>query len=175
MTRELALMIMIGVAVVLLALLAWGWVRRSRRDRDYAIPVGEIPAGARVRDEIPVMYIATTAHGEPLERLALPGLGYRSRADVTVTDRGLALDLTGQPRLFLPTARVREVSQATVVIDRVVERDGLVRVTWLLDRPGHDPVPVDTYLRGEEISARALADALRSAAAPTPTPTGGDA
>ncbi|MCW2164463.1 hypothetical protein B0I12_001598 [Microbacterium hydrothermale] len=157
MSREGALVVMIGVAVVLLAVLAWAWVRRTRRDARYSVPVGELPAGAVETAVFSGLYVATTRHDEPLERLALKGLGFRSRVDVTVTTAGVALDLPGQPRIALTRDRLVDAAQATVAIDRVVERDGLARVTWRLD----DDTVVDTYLRPQEASAKALADAIR--------------
>ncbi|MEZ3156995.1 hypothetical protein AB1K56_08705 [Microbacterium sp. BWR-S6Y] len=157
MSREGALVVMIGVAVVLLAVLAWAWVRRTRRDARYSVPVGELPADAVETAVFSGLYVATTRHDEPLERLALKGLGFRSRVDVTVTTAGVALDLPGQPRIALTRDRLVDAAQATVAIDRVVERDGLARVTWRLD----DDTVVDTYLRPQEASAKALADAIR--------------
>jgi hypothetical protein len=169
MTREGALVVIILVALGLLGLLAWAWLRRTRRDAGLATPVGEAPQGATTLSRFPSLYVATTRHGEPLERLAIRGLAFRSRADVTVTDAGVALDLTGQPRVFLGIGRIVDVAQATVAIDRVVERDGLVRLSWRLDGGRI----VDSYLRPQDASARALADAVRGIL--TPTQTGTDA
>ncbi|MHC2999928.1 PH-like domain-containing protein [Microbacterium sp. HJ5] len=169
MTQQAAITIMIVAALSLIALGVWAWARRSRRDRGIQAPVGEAPAGATTTAVFPVLYVATTRGGEPLERLAIRGLAYRSRADLTVTDAGLALDLTGQPRVFLASARIADVDQSTVTIDRVVERDGLVRLSWRLD----DGTVVDTYLRPQEASARAVADAVSGLL--TPTQTGTDA
>ncbi len=169
MTREGALLVIILAAVALLGLLAWAWMRRTRRDSGLAAPVGEAPADATTTAVLPALYVATTRHGEPLERLAIRGLAFRSRVEITVTDRGVALDLTGQPRVFLDTSRLVEVAQATVAIDRVVERDGLVRLSWRTD----DGTVVDSYLRPQDASARALADSI--AGILTPTQTGTDA
>lgn len=166
MTREGALLVMVSVAVVLLALLVWAWMRRTRRDARYSAPVGELPADAVETAVFPGLYVATTRHDEPLERLAIKGLGFRSRVDVTVTSAGVALDLPGQPRIALTRDRLVDAAQATVAIDRVVERDGLARVTWRID----DDTVVDTYLRPQEASAKALADAIRPL-----TSTGSDA
>jgi len=176
MTHETILLLTIGLAVVLLAVGAGAWWRRSKRDIGLAAPTGDIPAGARVRETFAVLYVATTRHDEPLERLAIRGLGFRSRADITVTDRGLGIDLVGQPGLFLPVSSIAEVGQATVAIDRVVEPDGLVRLVW---RTGDHLV--DSYFRSQDSSSRAVADAIAGilpAISPTSTsttPTGIDA
>ncbi len=168
MTREDALLVVVAFTALLLVVLAWAWRRRTRRDAVWSAPVGEIPAGARETALFETLYVATTRHGEPLERLAIGGLAFRSRAALTVTDQGFALDLTGRPRLFFAASRLDDVAQATVAIDRVVERDGLVRVTWRID----DDTIVDSYFRPQDASARALADALRGI---LPIPTGSDA
>ncbi|WP_127475132.1 hypothetical protein [Microbacterium sulfonylureivorans] len=169
MTRELALLVIVLFAIVLIVLGVWAWRRRARRDSGLAAPVAEVPIGATTIGEYPTLYVATTRHDEPLERLAMKGLSFRSRADVTVTDAGVALDLTGQPRVFLAADRISEVRQATVAIDRVVERDGLVRLAWRLD----DGTVVDSYLRPQDASARALTDAVSGIL--TSTQTGTDA
>lgn len=166
MTREAALLVMVGVAVVLLAVLAYAWWRRTRRDARYSAPVGELPADAVETAVFSGLYVATTRHDEPLERLAISGLGFRSRVDVTVTSAGVALDLPGQPRIALTRDRLVDAAQATVAIDRVVERDGLARISWRID----DDTVVDTYLRPQEASAKSLADAIRPL-----TSTGSDA
>jgi hypothetical protein len=157
MTREGVLAILIGLALLCLGLLAWSWRRRSRRDGALHAPIGELPAGARILAAFPGLYVATTRHEQPLERLAIRGLGFRSRVEVTVTDVGVALDLPGQPRMLIPRDRLLDAAQATVAIDRVVEREGLARLTWRTD----DGTVVDSYLRPQEASARALADSVR--------------
>ncbi|MCR2785691.1 MULTISPECIES: hypothetical protein [unclassified Microbacterium] len=174
MTQELALLIVAAFAVGLLGLVAWGWRRRGRRDAGLVAPEGEVPEAASVIGVFPVLYVATTRHGEPLERLAIRRLGFRSKADVTVTDAGIALDLVGQPRLFIPRGQIAGAAQATVTIDRVVERDGLARLDWRI--PTHDggDALVDSYFRPQETSARALVDALLQLSDPAPT-TGDDA
>ncbi|MEV8369230.1 hypothetical protein [Microbacterium sp. NPDC064584] len=156
MTREGALLVIVAVALALIGVAVWAWSRRRRRDSGLAAPVGELPSGAKTLAEHEVLYVATTRHDEPLERLAIEGLGFRSRADLTVTDAGVALDLTGLPRLFLARERILTVDQATVAIDRVVEKDGLVRVAWQID----PDTLVDSYFRPQNSSARVLAAQL---------------
>jgi hypothetical protein len=156
MTREGALAVIVLITLALVVLLVWAWWRRTRRDSGLEPPVGEAPAGATTLSTHEALYVATTRHGDPLERLAIRGLGFRSRADLTVTSAGVALDLTGQPRFFLPTERIVEVAQATVAIDRVVERDGQVRISWRVDAD----TGVDSYIRPQDASARAVSDEI---------------
>ncbi|GAA1653937.1 hypothetical protein [Microbacterium flavum] len=186
MSREGALLVIIGVVVVLIGLGVLAWRRRTRRDAEYAAPLGGIPSGARSLSAASGFYVATTRHDEPLERLAISGLAFRARVDVTVTDRGVGLDLAGSDPIFLPAARLVSVDLARVAIDRVVEPGGLVRLTWRADRSAGETALVDSYLRPQDASARALADAIGATltppteasgptTSPTASPTGTDA
>jgi hypothetical protein len=150
-------LLMAAITVIALALIAWAWRRKLRREGRPLITPSELPADAAVLTVVDGFYVATTEHDAPLERIAAPSLTYRSRATVTVTDAGVALDLTGQPRLLLPRSRLVDVAQASVAIDRAVEKDGLTCVVWRADG---DRL-VDTYLRPQDASARFLADAIR--------------
>lgn len=166
MTREAALLVMIGAAIVLLGLMAWGWRRRSRRDAHLALPTDELPADASMLADFDGLYVATTAHDQPLERLAVRGLGLRSAVTIIVTDAGVLIDLPSR-RVLIRPARLVAVSQSTVAIDRVVEADGLTLIAWRIDA---DTI-VDSYFRPKDASARALADAIRPLV-PAASPTG---
>lgn len=159
MSRESALAIILAVAVLVVLLVVRGWRRRARRDAGLSAPAGDVPPAALVCSSFSGLYVATTAHEEPLERLAIRGLGFRSKVDITITDRGVALDLTGQPRLFLPSERLVAADQSTVAIDRVVEAGGLTRLVWRVD----GEQLVDSFFRPQDASARALAIAFRPA------------
>ncbi len=158
MTKEATLLVTVALVVVLLGVIGWAWWRRTHRDSGLQAPFGEAPADAPVLTSHEVFYVATTRHGEPLERLAIRGLGFRSRATLSTTAAGIPLDLTGKPRLFIPVAHITVVAHATVAIDRVVERDGLVRLSWNID----ENTIVDSYFRPQNASARALADDITS-------------
>lgn len=183
MTREGALLVILGVVVLLLGLGVLAWRRRAHRDSGIVPPLGEIPADAAVTHASSGFYVATTRRDQPLERLAVRGLGFRSRADVTVTSRGVALELPGQPSFFVPIEAVDAAETATVAIDRVVEPGGLVRLAWRADRTDGTREPVDTYLRPQDGSALSLAAAIEATLPPavlppsdsTATPTGHDA
>ena len=169
MSQQGALLVMIAVAVVLVGLGIWAWIRRTKRDAAPLVGAGELPPDAKVLATFDGLYVATTKHDSPLERIAAPGLGFRSRATIVVADTGVALDVTGQPRVVIGRDRISGVGQSTVAIDRVVEQDGLTRLTWRADTGAL----VDSYFRPQDASARALADAIGEIL--TPTTTGTDA
>lgn len=135
--------IIVGVVIVVaLAGMLLGW--RARQRRQAGIPAPDAPpadAGA-VRTAASGLYVATTRAGEPLERIAVRGLGYRSRMAATVAERGVILELTGAPPAFIPTAALRSAGRATWAIDKAVEPGGLVVVGWRLG-----DLDVDSYFR----------------------------
>lgn len=118
------------VVVVVLALALVGWRRRLRRDAPAGggYPAPDAVSTATASSD--VLYVATTRAGEPLERLALRGLAYRGRGRVEVSPDGLRLRVTGEEPVFIPAAALTGIGSSTVTIDRVVERDGLIRLGW---------------------------------------------
>jgi hypothetical protein len=92
--------------------------------------------------EFPGKYVATTVHDDPLERIAVHGLGFRGPVTLTVTAEGLLARITGANDVWIPRESVRDVRRATWTIDRVVEPDGLQLVSWQLG----DRI-VDSYFR----------------------------
>ena len=142
MTRELAGLIIGLVAALILLAMFFAWRRRLRRDSGLTAPLG-VPEHAEVTGRHKILYVATTKHDQPLERLAVSPLTYRARGELVLTDRGVALSLDGAPTVFLASSRLVAADRATVAIDRVVEPDGLIRLVWRVA----DGILVDTYSR----------------------------
>lgn len=169
------------LAIVALLLLVFGamwWTWRGRTRRDAGLqPVRELPdeLGATLLDTT-VLYVATTRHEQPLERLAIDGLGFRARADLSVHDAGIVLSIPSAPLVFVPRADVVGSGPATVTIDRVVEKDGMIRLSWRLAAADGTPLLADSYFRALDpadhagiLSAFAASAAPASAPAPAPT------
>ncbi|UYN84210.1 MAG: hypothetical protein KIT89_03100 [Microcella sp.] len=157
MDRVWPTLVIIAVLGAVIALMAMGWRARRRRQsavsRPQAVPDALGPAALSIDG----YYVATTPSGEPLERIAVHGLGFRSRTTVSVHDEGLVIALRGAATVHVPTRDLRGVGQATWAIDRVVEKDGLVVVMWMLGS-----MLVDSYFR---VTDRAEATALIAAVA----------
>jgi hypothetical protein len=130
--------------VVIIALAILGWQARRRRQRNIPRPVPMPVDIGSVHAEFEGFYVSTTLDGQPLNRVAVRGLGFRSRATIAVADEGIVLALPGN-NVFIPRGDIREVARSNYTIDRVVEPGGLVLVAWRLG-----DVNVDSYLRVEK-------------------------
>jgi hypothetical protein len=143
-TRTQLLVSVFAGFIVIIALAILGWNTRRRRQR--AIPATEpLPADlGGLHGEFEGFYVSTTPEGQPLNRIAVRGLGFRARATIAVADAGVVLALPGNT-VFIPRGSLREVTRANYTIDRVVEPGGLVLVAWTLGG-----TTLDSYLRVEQ-------------------------
>ena len=176
MTLAGALAVMIGFAVLVLSGIGIGWARRVRRDRGLVAPTdvpGEVNADVPPAASFSGLYVATTEHDKPFERLAIRHLAYRGRVGVEVSPAGVLLAITGEPPVVIATSRIVGIDRATWTIDRVVERDGLVRLAWRPDThdSGTGERVADSYLRlTGDAPGRLIAAVTRIL--PSTTPTG---
>lgn len=140
-----------AVVVLLFALLAVGW--RARRRRQAALPAPATPPeGLDARYQEDLLYVASTVANQPYERIAVAGLGFRGRADVTIADGGVVLEIAGESPAFIAKDAIDGVGRATWTIDRVVDADGLLFLRWRLG-----DTAIDSYLRSAD-PARLLAE-----------------
>jgi hypothetical protein len=140
------------VAVVIVGLAGWlmwrSWRRRTTRDETMsAYPLPATHGEPLLETE--VLYVATTPVGEPLERLAVQGLAFRGTAHLEVLPEGVVLRIAGEPANFLPADRISAAGEASYAIDRAVEPEGLVAISWIVqvDDPVRVAPFVDSYLR----------------------------
>jgi hypothetical protein len=142
--RTTLLLLVMALFVVLVILAVVGWIRRRRRQA--TIPATQsVPSDiGDVVAQVEGFYVSTTLDGEPLNRVAVRGLGFRARASFTVANKGVVLSLPGND-VFIRTSDIREVTTAQYTIDRVVEEGGLVLIAWTLG--DHK---LDSYLRVDQ-------------------------
>ena len=158
MTKEYLLTLVLAFFVILVGLMAVGWYTRRRRQRNIPSPL-PVPADTgTVLAEFRGFYVSTTPDGEPLNRVAVRGLGFRARATVTVTETGVVVSLPAND-FFIPVTDLREVTRASYTIDRVVEAGGLVLIAWTLGGGyAGNAVRLDSYFRVDE--TQQLVDAV---------------
>jgi hypothetical protein len=162
MERLLPAAITIALMALMLGLALWGWRSRRRRQRTVAAPAS-IPAelGAP-RHLVEAIAHATTLAAQPLERITVHGLGFRSRIQLGVHEEGVVLAIPGREPIFIPAAELVAAGRGTWTIDRAVEPGGLTVLTWRLGETA-----VDTWLRVPGGEDAALLDALRALLPPT--------
>ena len=156
--------IITALVLLLVLVLMWrSWRKRNRRDAGLSAGY-PMPDSATVElATAEAYYVATTPRDAPLERLAIRGLGFRARAALTVTVSGVVLDLDGNRPVFVPAFAIDAVGAAQVAIDRAVETDGLVRLSWRLASSADDRSTVDSFFRIIDPNDRArLVDSIRT-------------
>lgn len=141
MPRLLTILTLIGV-VALIFLGMWrAW--RAKLSRSVTLLPDPPPLDLGIKlVEGDTLYVSTTLAGQPLERLAIAGLAYRAKARITVATNGVMIAPRGEHPVVVPATSISSIRAATWTIDRVVERDGLVAITWTTR-----DVAVETYLR----------------------------
>jgi hypothetical protein len=77
-------------------------------------------------------YVATNFSERPLERVIAHGLAHRGHARLAVTGSGVEVSRVGEFGFLIPAADLIEVSLGSAVIDRAVEKEGLVVIKWRL-------------------------------------------
>lgn len=124
------------------------WHRRQTRDATLLpAPVAPGEQGEEIVAVADLRYVATTVQGEPLDRLAIGPLAYPGRADILVRRHGVAIRIVGAPEVFLGSDRLVAAGKATWAVGRVVEKGGLLALTW---RCADETTIADTYVRALE-------------------------
>ncbi len=140
------------LALVIVAVAAWlmlrSWRRRTARDQSLsAYPLPSTHGESRLEAE--VLYVATTPIGQPLERLAVRGLAFRGSGRLEVMPEGVLLRIAGESASFIPADRISAAGAASYAIDRGVEAEGLVAISWIarVDDPQQVAPTIDSYVR----------------------------
>ena len=144
------------VCVGIYLLMRWGWKRRGRRQTGITRPTLAPADLGECLAERDLFYVSTTKASDRLDRIVIGGLGFRGRALVSAHPEGVVLDIAGERPILIERSNLREIGRSTWTIDRVVEKDGLVRLGWRLG-----DLDVDTYLRDSD-DPRDLVAAIRN-------------
>ena len=136
----------------IIALITWRR-RMSAQALLLEVPVGIESSFAATN----CFYVATTFSERPLERVIAYGLAHHGYARLAVTGSGVEVSRVGEFGFLIPAADLIEVSLGSAVIDRAVEKEGLVAITWRLGA-----VELQTHFRfvSSELRSEAL-EALR--------------
>ena len=146
MTRLQSIGVMLVALGLVYALLYAAWLRKQRRHASAAIAVerhrtedgaDEAPA---LHDERPAQivaegtYVSTTTAESRLERVAVEGLGNRSRATLTVSrgdaDHLVRIDRQGESTVVIPAARLVSARRERGMAGKFVGAQRIVVLQW---------------------------------------------
>ncbi len=153
---------LVALMLAVIALVLWamlrGWRSRKVRQSDIPPPL-DLDLAPPVREghaSVPGLYVGTAIAGDWLDRVAVHGLGVRSRGAITVIPAGIAVERQGAPSFFIPAADVAGIRTDRGVAGTVRAKDSVIVITWRLG-----DVVVDTGFRADEGSGhRTLLDGL---------------
>ena len=77
-------------------------------------------------------YVATTFADRPLDRVSAHGLGFAGKANVEASQQGVQVSRNGEKSFLIARQSLVDLSRTSVVIDRAVEKDGLLSLRWNL-------------------------------------------
>jgi len=155
MTREVALGIMIALGILLLVGMTYSIVKRRTRDQS----IGQMPTPGDIAGDVLasfyVLHVATTQAKKPMERVWASPLAYRAKTRIDTKAGGLVLSLTGEGDMGIPTESITGCGRGSWTIDKAVDPDGLVVVTWK-----HGGAEYDSYFRSVDQPAEDVLDAI---------------
>lgn len=124
----------VGLAfvAVLLGVIAWAganWRKKSKA-QDLEIATPEYTEFSNVGTS--GYYVATTYAGRPLHRVSAHGLGFAGKAFLDVSDQGVRVHRIGERSFRIDSSSLLDLARTSGVIDKVVEKDGLLSLRWRL-------------------------------------------
>ena len=150
MAKQIMAIISLSVFALLAGLAVRAWRKRaSDQAAEFTAPLEALEFFGEVLAQAKAFYVATTRGTNHLERINAYGLGARGFAQVLVFSEGLLIVRNGERPLAIERAQLTNVEFSQATIDKAVEPDGLLSVSWY-----QDSVNLATQLRIVEISDR---------------------
>ncbi|HEX5565490.1 MAG TPA: hypothetical protein VFY14_00865 [Streptomyces sp.] len=120
--------------LLFVALLYWlmreGWKWRGQLQSDLpALPQAPADPG-EPKLSMTGRYHGSTTAGQWLDRIVAHGLGARSRAELTLTERGVDVVRPGAVDFFIPAEQLRGARLDKGIAGKVLTEDGLLVITW---------------------------------------------
>jgi hypothetical protein len=174
MSRLLPVLIVVAIVAFVFFVMLLAWRKRALRSTGLDV-LDALPTDAEfIFDISNVFYVATVRSQAPLERIALRGLRYRGHADIRLFDTALEIQVRGEHPVVIQADRLIGVEVSQVVVDKVVEPDGLMSIEWQSGSEQlstvfrvQQPVQRTQFLRmGEHISAHIIQQRPQSNQAP---------
>jgi hypothetical protein len=130
--REIVALITLLILVALVTLVLQTVRKRIAKQSD----LGSLNAETALNGDLLAVafgqYVSTVFSGNTLQRVMSHGLMHRGRAEIRVLADGIQVLRTGEQSFSIPQSLIVNVTRSNVTIDRAVETNGMVSVSWML-------------------------------------------
>ena len=158
MAKQIMAIISLSIFLLLAGLALRAWRKRSTaQSNEFSAPLEALEFFGQVLAQAKAFYVATTRGANHLDRISAYGLGARGLAKILVFSEGLLIVRNGERPLAIDLSQLTAVEFTQVAIDKAVEQDGLLSVSW-----EQDGVSLATQLRIVDASDRTvISEALK--------------
>jgi hypothetical protein len=139
--------LVVAMTLGVFGLMRWGWNNKKKVQAGLETPFS-IPADFVAQRIYPGRYLASTAAGAWLTRIAVHDLGVPSRVEIGFSDAGIALVREGSQSFFIPASDVTGIRVDRAIAGRAFEDDGIAVLTWMLG-----DVEIDSGFRADKTEA----------------------
>ena len=150
MGKQIMAIVSLSLFLILAGLAIRAWKKRAaEQSTEFSAPLEALDYFGELLAQAKGLYVATTRGENHLERINAHGLGARGICQVLIFTEGMLIVRNGERPLAINRASLTTVDFTQVTIDKAVEPDGLVSVSWK-----QDGVSLATQLRIVEPSDR---------------------
>jgi hypothetical protein len=135
------------IFAVFIVIAYFSWQTKAKK-QSALLPAPKAPDSAL--NGIPGFYVATTFADRPLDRVLAHGLGHRGSASVAIGNQGVSIHRVGEKGFLIPSSDLIAVTRTSSVIDRAVEKNGLISLRWRLGE-----TEIETHFRFVSADQRA--------------------
>ena len=130
--REIVALITLLILVALVTLVLQTVRKRIVEQSDLGSLTAETALNGNLLAVAFGQYVSTVFSGNTLQRVMSHGLMHRGRAEIRVLSDGIQVLRTGEQSFSIPQSLIVNVTRSNVTIDRAVEKNGMVSVSWML-------------------------------------------
>jgi hypothetical protein len=121
------------IAILLVFVVVWRVYISVQRRKAQQQSQLQKPKPASGGIELGDVFYASTVFGDSqLNRVWAHGLGGRGKAKLFLDQVGISLERSGEPSFLIPKQDLLGMSRVSATIDKGVERNGLLALTWKL-------------------------------------------
>jgi hypothetical protein len=124
----------VGMAFIalLIGIIAWAKVSWTKKEKSQNLQLPKPDFTEYIDSGTSGSYVATTFAGRPLDRVSAHGLGFAGNSSLIVSGEGVHVSRYGERSFIIRKSSLVDLVRSSVVIDKAVEKDGLLSIVWKL-------------------------------------------